>query len=140
MCFKCLLEIYKKFDGSIHPELNYEKLKEELQPKEDPQQSWSKSIAKVAKSIAKFPGAIVKFFTSPTTLSDESNVRDLPVLTTYLTPYYKFITGETESDLSPYEVIDKMVYIFESLIKSYFKVEGGFRYLLAADIKKVSIQ
>ena len=123
--------MYKKFDGSIHPELNHKKLKE-LQSKEDPQQSWWKSITKL-------PGTVIKFIKSHVTSSDESKFKHLPVLITYLTPYYKFITGETESNLNPLEVIDTILHIFESLIKSCFDVEGGNRYLLASDVKKVGI-
>ena len=126
-----LLEVYKKFDGSMHPELNHKKLKE-LQSRGDPHQSWWKSFTKL-------PGKVVEFIRRYTTSSDESNFRHLPILKTYLTPYFKFITRESESNLSPLEVIDITVYIFESLINSYFKVEGGHRYLLSLDIKKVSM-
>ena len=123
------LEIYKKFDGSIHPELNHKKMKE-LQSKEDSQQSWWKSITTL-------PGTILKSIKNRITSSDENKFKYLPILTRYLTPYYKFITRETESNLNPLEVIDAIVYIFESLKKSFFNVEGGNRYLLASDVKKV---
>ena len=121
------LEIYKKFDGLMHPELNHDKLKE-LQSKEASQQSWW-------KSITKFPGAVAKFIKSH--VPSFSETKHLPVVKTYLEPYCKFVTGETDLNLTPLEVVDEIVYTIESLIKSSFYVESSHRCLLAADVKKV---
>ena len=124
------LEIYKKFDGSMHPELNHDKLKE-LQSKEVSQQSlW--------KSITKFSGAIAKFIKSHVpSFSESENTKRLPIVKTYLEPYWKYITGEIDLNLNPVEVIDEIVYIIESLIKNSFSVESSHRCLLASDVKKV---
>ena len=113
----------------MHPELNHDKLKE-LQSKEASQQPWW-------RSIAKFPGAVAKFIKSHVPSFSESETKRLPVVKTYLEPYCKFVTGETDLNLTPLEVIDEIVYTIESLIKNSFSVESSHRCLLAADVKKV---
>ena len=126
VCIIYFLEIYKKFDGAIHPKLDHDKLKE-LQSKEVSQQPWWKSIA----------GTVTKFVKSYVPSSGESKFKHLPIVKTYLASYCKFITGETNLNLNPVEVIDEIVYTVQSLIKSYFYVENNRCCLLASDIKKV---
>ena len=126
------LEIYKKFDGPMHPEYNHDKLKE-LQSKEDSQQSWWKSFTRL-------PGAVAKFIRNRVTSFTESDVKHLPIVKPYLEPYCQFITGENDLYLVPLEVIDEVVYIVESLIKNHFSVEGSHRMLIASDVKKVHMQ
>ena len=132
-----ILEIYKKIDGSMHPEFNHNKLKEleskedSQQPKEDSKQPWWRIFSKGAEAVA-------NFFKNHATSSDGSEMKSLPVVKTYLVPYSKFITGEIRMNLSPLEATDEIVYIIESLIKSYFNVESNHRCLLASDVKKVA--
>ena len=118
---------YKKFDGSMRPELNHDKLKE-LKSKEDSQQSWW-----IPKSFTKF----AKFIKSRIISSDESEFKHLPIVKTYLASYCKFITGEIDWNLTPVEVIDKIVYTIDSLIKCTFHVDSSQRCLLASDVKQV---
>ena len=124
----------------MHPEFNNDKLKElELkeglqQPKEDSKQdskqSWWQMFSKGAETVA-------NFFKNRVASSDGSEMRSLPVVKTYLEPYYKFITGEISKNLNLLEATDEIVYTIESLIKSDFHVEGNRRCLLASDVKKV---
>ena len=132
-----ILEIYKKIDGSMHPEFNHDKLKEleskegSQQPKEDSKQPWWKTF------VSRGTEAVANLFKSRATSSDGSEMKSLPAVKTYLAPYSKFITGEISTNLSPLEATNKIVYIIESLIKSYFNVESNHRCLLASDVKKV---
>ena len=123
------LESYKKFDGSMHPEVNHTKLKE-LQSNEESQQS----------SWWKFPtitGLLTKLknrFAS----SDKSEFKRLPIVKTYLAQYYKFITGENSSTLNAVKVVHEIVYIIVSLMNSYFYVNNSNQSLFRSDIKLVS--
>lgn len=130
------VEIYKKFDGSTHPELSHDKLKE-LQSKEDSQRSKEATQQVWWKKYIPGAEAIAKFIKNRGTSSDESEMKWLPIVKTYLASYCKFITGEINLNLNPLEVIDKIVYMIESLMKCSFYVEGNNRCLLASDIKKV---
>ena len=131
-----ILEIYKKIDGSMHPEFNNDKLKEleskegSQQPKEDSKQSLWNIFSKGGETVA-------NFFKNRPTSSDDSGIKSLPIVKTYLEPYYKFITGEIGLNLNLIEAADEIVYTIESLIKSYFHVDNSHRCLLASYVKKV---
>ena len=123
------LGIYKKIDGLMHPDLDHDKLKQ-LQSKNDSHKSWFKELTKKAAVLTKF---VRKHVTS----SDIHESKQPPVVKIYLTPYCKFITGETSLNLNPLEAIDEIVYIIESLIKRYFFVESKYCCVLSSDAKKV---
>jgi len=124
------LETCKKIDGSMHPEVNHAKLKE-LQPNEESQQSWWKSLTGI-------PAAVSKFFKNPLSSFDKSEFKHLPIVKIYLAQYYEFITGESTLSLNLIEVVDEIVFIIESLMKSYFRYDGSDHFLLNSVVKKVS--
>ena len=132
-----IIEIYKKIDGSMHPEFNHDKLElqskeDSQQPKEDSKLPWWKTV------VSRGTEAVANLFKSRVTSSDVNEMKSLSVVKTYLAQYTKCITGEINLNQSPVEATDEIVYIIESLIKSYFHVESNHRCLLASDVKKVA--
>ena len=116
---------YKKIDGSMHPELDHEKLKR-LQSKEESQRSWWKSFA----------GAVTKLINRMTTF-DKIEPKHLPIVKTYLAQYYKFITGESTMNLNLVEVADEIMYTVVSLLNNSFYINGISYCSLYSEIKEV---
>ena len=122
----------------MHPELDRAKLKEvkakeelqskeELQPKEESQQrSWWKYIK----------GTVIKLINRISS-SDKDESKRLPIVKTYLSQYYEFITGKSDLNLSPVEVFDEIMYIVVSLLQNSFYNNGSHHCLLYSDIRQV---
>ena len=120
----------------MHPELNHDKLNK-LESKECSQQPKKGSNQLWWKIINNRTGAIANWINNRIISSGGSEMRSFPIVKTYLAPYCKFITGEISLKLNLLEATDKIVYIIESLIKSYFHAESSECCLLASDVKKV---
>ena len=116
MCL-CNVGTYKKFDGSMHPDLDYEKLKE-LQSKEESKPSlWKSLTGWVSKKIASF-----------TTSSGERNIKPFPVLNTFLRTYYDILTGRRPFRGSPITIMNDIIYIFNSLFKASYHYDVSHRH------------
>ena len=89
------------------------------------------------KGVTRRAGVVTKFIRKRVTSSDGSGTKHVSIVKTYLAPYYKFLTGEIGLNLHPLEAIDEIVYIIESLIKSYFFVENDYCCLVSSVVKKV---
>ena len=124
--FLYILEVYKKIDASMHPELDRAKLKELHAKEESQQRSWWKS----------FKGAVTKLI-NPMSSSDKDEYKCFPVVKTYLAQYHKFITGRSNLNLSSVEVFDEIMHIVMSLLSNSFYINGRHDCLLGSDIKQV---
>ena len=126
--------MYRKFDGSMHPEFDKTKLKE-IRSKEESKSSWLKSLA------GSFTGLLSKLSNYMTT-SGEPTVKNVLVVSTYFSKYYKILTGERSTHAQSTEIINEIVYIYNSLFKGYFCYDGSYRHLQRegnVGIKKVCI-
>ena len=124
------IDVYKKIDTSMHPELDHAKLKEFQSKEESQQESWW-------KSWKSFKGAVTKLVNRISS-SDRSESKRLPIVKTYLAEYDKFITGKIKLNLNPVEVVDKIIYIVISLLNNSFHINGTSLCSLYSDIKLVS--
>ena len=116
MCL-CYAGIYKKFDGSMHPELDYDKLKQ-LQSQEESKPSlWKTLTGWVSKKIAGL-----------TTSSGETNVKSFPVVKIFLSTYYDVLTGRKPFRGSPITIMNDIIYIFNSLFKGFYHYDVSHRY------------
>ena len=122
-----ILEVYKKIDASMHPEIDHVKLKELQSKEESQQQSLWKS----------FKGALTKLMNRMSS-SDKDESKRLPIVKTYLSQYYEFITGKSNLNLSSVEVFDEIMHIVVSLLNNSFYSNGSYHCcFLYSDIKQV---
>ena len=114
----CCVGIYKKFDGSMHPELDYNKLKEsqELKPKEESKSSlWKSFTGWVSKKIASFK-------------SSGKPIKSFPVVNAFLSTYYNILIGRRPFSGSPITIMNDIVYIFNSLFKGLYHYDVSSQY------------
>jgi len=105
----CYVGTYKKFDGSMHPDLDYNKMKE-LGSKQETKSSWWKS----------FTNRVSKIFASFSTSSGQANVKSFPVLEIFLSTYYDILTGRKPFRGSPITIMNDIIYIFNSLFNGCY--------------------
>ena len=123
--------VYIKFDGLMLPQFDHDKLKQ-LQSKEGSKHSlWSS-----------FTGFFSKIFKNYIIPSSEDETKHSPALALriYLSEHHKMLTGKVYASKSPIEVIADIIYIFNSLYKTYLQIDNNSRLLPNShDIQKVCI-
>ena len=118
-CF--FVEVYVKFDGLMHPQL---KSKE-----------GSKSILSSVTGIF----YKIKKFVIPSS-EDETKYSPALALRIYLSKYHKILTGKVCSNNGLIKIITDIIYIFNSLYKTYLQIDNNSRSLPnSSDIRKVFI-
>ena len=122
--------VYVKFDGLMYPQLHPDKLKQ-LQSKEGSKHSiWDS-----------FTGLFFKF-KNLFIPSREGETKYLPTfaLRIYLSKHQKCLAGKVCTSESPIEVITDIVYIVNSLCKTYLHIDSSSQLLPnRSDIQKVCI-
>ena len=129
--FYYYIELYVKFDGLMHPQLNSDKLKQ-LQSKDEGLKP------SVWGSVTGFFSKIKKYFIP----SREGDTKYLPpfALRIYLSKHQDYLIGKVHTSRSPIEVITDITDVFNSLYETYLLIDNSCRLLPSrSDIQKVCI-
>ena len=114
----------------MHPQLNRDKLKQ-LQSKEGSKPSLWISFTEILSKL--------KNYVIPSS-EDETKYSPPLALRIYLSKHRKILTGKAHTSENPAEVIADIIYIFNSLYKTYLHIDNDCRFLPNnCDIQKVCI-
>ena len=120
--------LHVKIDGFMHPQLNHNKLKQ-FQSKEGSKPSLWSSFTGILSKIKEYISS-----------SSEGEGKYLPplALRMYLSEHHNFLTGKRCENKSPIEIIADIIYIFNSLYKTFLQIDFNSWPFPRNDIQKVS--
>ena len=111
----------------MHPELDHDKIKKIQQSKEESKSSLSKLWSGLKSGFKHMKNYVL----------GESNKQELSLMV-YLNDHFNLLTGKIPLDsTNPIEVVNEILYIFQSLCKYYFHYDGHSRSVGNNEIKKV---